>query len=498
MKLLSLSRQIMLFMGLLILVAVVLITVSGFWLVDRRVHERLGDTPEYSIVLQAEREALIPLVLVSGAVAAILALAAGLFVRSRIAPLTLLSRHAERHMARSDLQTPVSVVPKSREIASVASILEMTRVQLLQDMEALADSRQWSETLIQSVVEGIITCDAEWRVVFFSAGAERISGRASETVVGKSLDEALPMTNEEGGRITEYVPADGGRRTVLVRHASGSPITLAITRAKHISEGQTTIVIHDMSEENRRRKAQTYFLANMSHEFRTPLAGMKASVELLQDNLRNLSVQEMQQLLNSVHLSLTMLHQLIDNLLESSKLEANHFALNRRATELEGLLGEAIRVVEPMIVRREQRLTLEEPLAMPTLWVDPTRTIQLIVNLLSNASKYSPVGSEIDVMVERQDGATRVSVADRGRGIAKEKQSSIFQPFVRLEPTSSVDHGSGIGLSVVKAIVEAQQGQVGVEARAGGGSVFWVTLPLMVEKVQPVVVGAVEILESKG
>jgi signal transduction histidine kinase len=174
-----------------------------------------------------------------------------------------------------------------------------------------------------------------------------------------------------------------------------------------------------------------------------------------------------------------MLHQLIDNLLESSKLEANHFALNRRATDLEGLIGEAIRVVEPMIVRREQRLTLEQPLALPALWVDPTRTIQLIVNLLSNASKYSPVGSAIDVIVARQDGTARVSVADRGRGIAKDKQGSLFQPFVRLEPESSVDHGSGLGLSVVKAIAEAQQGQVGVEARAGGGSVFWVTLPLM-------------------
>ncbi len=174
-----------------------------------------------------------------------------------------------------------------------------------------------------------------------------------------------------------------------------------------------TMVIHDITEETRRRKAQTYFLANMSHEFRTPLAGMQASVELLQENLRQLSVEETQQLLNSIHLSLSMLHQLIDNLLESSKLEANHFTLNRRAVELEPLLGEAIRLIEPMIVRREQRLTLEEPLDLPTLQVDPTRTIQMIVNLLSNASKYSPVGSVIEIGVEQAKKAIR---ADQHRG----------------------------------------------------------------------------------
>ena len=294
---------------------------------------------------------------------------------------------------------------------------------------------------------------------------------------GSRLNVVLPLV-DKSGRFSDYVPSDGGRRTAIVRQHGGALLTLAVTRSRQISDGQTTIVIHDITEETRRRKAQTYFLANMSHEFRTPLAGMQASVELLMENLHYLSLEEMQQLLNSVHLSLSMLHQLIDNLLESSKLEANHFSLNRRAAQVELLLGEAIRLVEPMFARREQRLTLEEPLALPALQVDPTRIIQVIVNLLSNASKYSPAGSTIDIIVERQDDSLRVCVADRGRGIAPEKQTNIFMPFVRLEPESQTDHGSGLGLSVVRAITEAHHGQVGVDARSGGGSVFWFTLPV--------------------
>ncbi len=186
-----------------------------------------------------------------------------------------------------DLQTPIDVETRSAEVSSLAQVLDKTRAQLLQNVEAVSEARQLSETLIQSVVEGIITCDADWRIVFFSAGAARISGWTSEAAVGKALDEVLPLSNDEGGHFGDYLPTDSGRRTVVIRHLSGSLITLAVTRAKPITEGQTTIVIHDISEETRRRKAQTYFLASMSHEFRTPLAGMQASIELLQENLRH-------------------------------------------------------------------------------------------------------------------------------------------------------------------------------------------------------------------
>ena len=378
-----------------------------------------------------------------------------------------------RRMGGGDLQTPICVETDDAGVQALAQALEQTRARLLHDEEA----RQWAEALIQSVAEGIITCDTAWRIRFFSAGASRITGWESDATLDQPLDAVLPLS-DDSGHFGDYVPPDSGRRSVIVRHRSGGYITLAVTRAKPIREGEITIVIHDITEETRRRKAQTYFLANMSHEFRTPLAGMQASIEILLENLRSLSTEETRQLLNSIHLSLSMLHQLIDNLLESSKLEANHFVLNRRASELEHLLGEAIRLAEPMIVRRDQRLTLEEPLALPMLNVDPTRMIQLIVNLLSNASKYSPDGSVIDIAVERQADRLRVSIADRGRGIAPEKQSSLFLPFVRLEPESQTDHGSGLGLAVVKAIAEAHQGQVGVEPRPGGGSIFWFSLPM--------------------
>ena len=457
--------------------------------------ERIDDPPRYraiiplanavsvAVLIDAPRSDFSSLTLpVLGSIlalsllAASTALASGLFARSRVRPIWQLTERARR-MGAGDLETPITVRTKTLEAHTLARILEETRIRLQQNVKALSESRQWSESLIQSVVEGIITCDAEGTVIFFSAGATRITGWAAQVAQGQKLADLL-LVGEGQGRFTDYIPADGGRRSVVIRRQDGNPITLAVTRSQPIKAGQVTIVIHDITEEAQRHKAQTYFLATMSHEFRTPLSGMRASVELLLENLRYLSMEETRQLLHSIRLGLSTLQQLIDNLLEGSKLEADHFVLKRRATEFDSLLGAAIRLVEPLIVRRGQRLALEEPLQLPELWVDPPRIIQALVNLLSNASKYSPNDSAIDIIVIQQSGQLRVSVADRGHGVAPEKQRSIFLPFVRLESELASEHGSGLGLSVVKAIIEAHQGQVGVETRAGGGSIFWFTLPL--------------------
>jgi signal transduction histidine kinase len=426
-------------------------------------------------VLASEQESLALLLLAAGLIAAGTALIGGYFVRSRLQPLRQLTVSAQR-MGAGDLDTPISLEPLALEVETLARTLEHTRVELRRSVEALLVARQWSEALIQSVVEGIITSNDQGLIVFFSAGAAEITGWRVGAALGQPLDTVLELVDGKAA-FSQAIPVGGGRRTLVVRHFSGGSITLAVTRAHQIDAKQMTLVIRDVTEETRRRKAQTYFLANMSHEFRTPLAGMQASVELLLENLRQLSLDDMQQLLNSLHLSLSLLHQLIDNLLESSKMEANHFTLNRRVVELEPLIGTAIRVVEPMILRRGQRLTVQLPLLPPPLKLDPTRIGQVIVNLLANASKYSPVDSLIDLVVERQDATLRISIADHGRGIAPDQEGGIFDPFVRLEPEQT-DHGSGLGLAVVKAITEAHEGRVGVEARPGGGSVFWFCLPL--------------------
>ena len=133
---------------------------------------------------------------------------------------------------------------------------------------------------------------------------------------------------------------------------------------------------------------------------------------------------------------------------------------------------------KPLLDKRGQRLTVELPAAIPTVEADPRRTVQVLVNLLSNASKYGPEHSAIAVEAVARDGSVRVSVADRGPGIPPEYRRRLFRRFVPPSPGSNdAQYGTGLGLSVVKAIVEAHGGRVGVDDRQGGGSIFWFTLP---------------------
>ncbi|NLF76094.1 MAG: hypothetical protein GX573_10375, partial [Chloroflexi bacterium] len=169
---------------------------------------------------------------------------------------------------------------------------------------------------------------------------------------------------------------------------------------------------------------------------------------------------------------------LVDNLLESVTIEAGHFAIHRRPVAINAVLAEAIRLMQPLLDRRRQTLALTEPLSVPQVAADPTRLTQVLINLLSNASKYSPQAETIDLALALDADRLRVAVADRGPGIPPAERQALFQRFVRVGARDDDRMGIGLGLSVVKAIIEGHHGEVGVEENPGGGSVFWFTLPL--------------------
>jgi signal transduction histidine kinase len=134
--------------------------------------------------------------------------------------------------------------------------------------------------------------------------------------------------------------------------------------------------------------------------------------------------------------------------------------------------------MQPLLDKLGQRLVVELPPVTPVVRADWRRTVQVLVNLLSNASKYGPDDTEITIGATLSEGWVRVTVADRGPGIPPKYRNDVFRRFVHPDTNGDkTQYGAGLGLSVVKAVIEAQGGQVGVEDRPGGGSVFWFTLP---------------------
>jgi PAS domain S-box-containing protein len=431
-------------------------------------------------VVAAQHRALLTLNVSTLVIIAVVSLLGLLFAQRLTAPLNELTEAANK-ISQGDYSTPIPSPADPMEIATLARALEESRASTHRYLRDLSQEKAWSETLIESIKEGILTINAQGLITSFSQGAERITGWQRAEALNAAIDEILPLA-EFNGSFVDHIPASGIKQQVNVFTKKERPISLAVTAAKISTpkgEEEQVLVLQDVTQEEALQNLRSYFLANISHEFRTPLSALNASVELLLEELEDLSQAEIGNLLNSIHMSVSGLQTLIDNLLESLSIEAGRFRIRRRRTDFNEILLEAVRVMKPLLERRQQTLSLDQPDRLLRINADPTRLTQVLVNLLSNASKYGPLGKPIDVSLEEIDGhQLKVSVADCGPGIPTDERENLFSRFIRLDTQDNTQYGIGLGLSVVKAIVEEHSGTVGVEERPGGGSIFWFTIPL--------------------
>jgi PAS domain S-box-containing protein len=415
-------------------------------------------------------------------VVAIVASLVGTLLARRIgSPLAHLAEAAST-MSTGDLDTPLAIETKVREVALVAQALEGARSDLKRSLNELRQEKAWTDHLLEAIVEGIVTLDRQGRITFFSHGAERITGWTREQVLGRSCDKVFRPA-ETNQPFNELIPGPGRRHKIPMDLGEGHYAILSVTGARLLpparGEDRVALVFRDVSEEEAVHRLLGHFLANVAHEFRTPLSALAASVELLLDQAPDLSPAELEELLTSLHLGVLGLQTLIDNLLESASIESGHFRVHPRPSNLGEIIAEAIGMMQPLLDKHGQSLVVELPVAIPTVRADPKRTAQVLINLLSNASRYGPDDAEIQVSVAVRGRWARVTVADSGPGVPPEQRKILFQRFVY--PSAGNDRaqvGAGLGLSVVKAVVEAHGGQVGIEERQGGGSAFWFTVPV--------------------
>lgn len=389
---------------------------------------------------------------------------------------------AAADLSRGELNKPIGIDSSIREIGEVSQALDRARAELLETLTELRQEKAWTNHLLGSIVEGIVTLDAENRITYFSRGAERITGWGENYALGHHCDEIFQSFKDELP-FSKQIPLPGQKNNIFVVLPNGGRMTLAVTRAQLIPLGagdaQMALVFRDVSEEQAIHRLLGNFIANVAHEFRTPLSALDASIELLLDQREEYSSGEVEELLKSLRLGILSLEQLIDNLLESASIEAGRFRVSPRVYDLRDIVTEVVNTMHPLLEKYEQELVVDMPDSMPLVLADPRRIEQVLVNLLSNANKYGPVDAKIVLQVTYYDAWMRVSVADRGSGIPTERREYLFRRF-DYNPASNLSRkaGAGLGLSVVKAIVEAHGGSVAVEDLPGGGSEFWFILPL--------------------
>ncbi|MAU00729.1 MAG: hypothetical protein CL608_26590 [Anaerolineaceae bacterium] len=403
------------------------------------------------------------------------------FVRQVNAPLQKLTSTAEK-ISEGNLVAAIPLISNPVEIRTLATALHSSQASMLRALQEKSEVGERLNTLVQSLVEGVVTYDAEGIVTFWSKGAHNILGWPPEEATGQHVNTLFTLSENTQANFLDNISRSGQKRQIGVLTHSGKSVVLALTDSQLIPPGSSTVqvalVFRDVTEEEAVRRLRSYFLANISHEFRTPLSTLNASMELLLDEAEEFSLAEIRQLLKPSHLSLLSLQNLIDNLLESSSIEAGQFALRRQKFSIHRTLEDAVVITRPLLERRSQEIQISASPDLAEVEGDPTRLTQASVNLIINASKYSPIGSPIELQISQPEGRLRVGVADQGPGIPPAERNNIFRSFVRLDSGEQEQYGIGLGLFVVKTIVEGHGGQVGVSDRPGGGALFWFEIPL--------------------
>jgi signal transduction histidine kinase len=232
-------------------------------------------------------------------------------------------------------------------------------------------------------------------------------------------------------------------------------------------------------EAARANQLKSEFLANMSHELRTPLNAIIGFSQLLRDETPGKLNQEQKQCLDDVLESSQHLLNLINEVLDLSKIESGRAELKLENVDLKELITPLTRVMRPILGQKKQELEVEIEAGLPQIRVDKTKMGQVLRNLLANSSKFTPEGGKLWITAARADDWLHLSVIDNGAGIKKEDLERIFEPFCQLDYTpGNGKGGTGLGLAVVKEIVERHGGQIRVESEYGRGSRFTISLPL--------------------
>jgi PAS domain S-box-containing protein len=352
----------------------------------------------------------------------------------------------------------------------------------------------------ESASDAIFTLDEGGRILFANRAAREIFGFDSSELEGRPFTVLLPEEERRDRRaaLTLYfdeLSESASRDALELRGVSrdGREIDLEISFGRQ-QEGERyffSAVVRDVTERKqvqqslqqakeeaeRANRAKSEFLSRMSHELRTPLNAILGFGQLLE--MEEIESEEQRDSVDQIMKAGRHLLALVDEVLDIARIEAGRLALTPESVDVAEVLNEAWDLVRPRAVQR--RIQRVGQVLSCTRWVyaDRQRLKQVVLNLMSNALKFTPDGSAVTVScAQPREGYLRILIADSGPGIAQDKLDRLFRPFERLDAEQTGIEGTGIGLALSKALIEAMDGAIGVLTEEGKGATFWVELPL--------------------
>jgi PAS domain S-box-containing protein len=404
------------------------------------------------------------------------------------------------------------------EISALAQQIEDAAYLLRKREREVKDSEQRYRDLFDRAPIAFEETDREGMIGRFNQAVINLLKCPSDQILGRkawefvapdqqdnfrqAMTERITTGTESGAFECDYMLDDGSRITVEIREnfirGDSGEVTgvvcslldvternLAAVAARKVS--QYAMELRNKNEQLARAleaarlatEAKSRFLAGVSHELRTPLNGIIGFSELMYDARLGPVSEDHKDVLGDILTSARHLLQLINDILDLSKVEAGRMEFHPESTRIDTLVYEVRDVVRPLAEKKRLKLSIAMPEEL-TAVVDPARFKQVLYNYLSNAVKFTPESGRVEVRVRREeDQSFRVDVEDTGVGIPPDEIAKLFQEFQQLPNSRKAEQGTGLGLALTRHIVEAQGGSVSVRSVKGVGSVFSAVFPLV-------------------
>jgi signal transduction histidine kinase len=425
--------------------------------------------------------ALVWRLILTAIVFAVLALIAGWLLGWRVTRPTEALTEAAMRLGQGDFANSIPTAGPA-EIGQLARTMDDMRRNLVDLNSELRHSEAEAQVVLDAVVEGVYAVDGERNIRYLNPQAARLLGIEPAEAIGKFCGDVLKPCGTNGARpctttacpILRARQAGSAQSVEQLQTRSGNRQT--VITSSRVVNGLQVQVMRDETDLEGVRRARDTVLANVSHEFRTPLAAQLASIELLREGLKTESPEKLEELVLSLERGTLRLTRLIDNLLESVRIESGQVDVRRQSIELGDVVEDARALIEALLRQRRQTLEVDVPENFG-LQGDAARLTQVFTNLIANASKFAPEGTPIRVGARRDGDSVSAWVEDSGTSLPEGDTSQLFERFKRGGAQEPEPGGLGLGLWISRSIVERHGGSITAARTAEGFTRFTLTLP---------------------
>ncbi len=408
----------------------------------------------------------------------ITALLGFLIARSITVPINDVTEKAEK-MAQGDFSQEVSV-KSDDEIGRLAEMFNLLRQKLNFTLSEISNEKSKLETIMKYMADGLIAVDLNGHIIHANAAAmsmlkiseEQINNEHYDKIMAKySKALTLSAIKEKSSNWDGYENFDYENSTFFVRYAR-------FMDEKNRDIG-IILMIQDITERQKLENMQKEFVANVSHELKTPLTTIKSYTETLLDGAVN-DLDTAKGFLSVVDEEADRMSRLVRDLLQLSRLDYNREKWNKSENNLISILKNVIKKIEFTAKNKNQQLTPQfHDIEVLKIFCDKDKIEQVLLNVLSNAIKYTREGGHISVEAMKNHKNANIIITDNGMGIPENEISRIFERFYRVDKARSrAMGGTGLGLSIAKQIIEEHKGTIEVESSEGKGTKVTLSLPL--------------------